>query len=454
MTSDKKLPPQKSRYARGEDRVTGKNKTKNEELITSATDTSKEVLEDGVGKLSIKGKSDLDSKADNHQKNEDKVQTLTEAFDDQPKPSKTKSDKSSLIPMAEKEALDEIKDDDSTLLPGELKPSTEDEAERVKPKVNGTAYLALAQTDAKKGATSAQEDSAVAVANDLKTPLRIFQVYYEGWQRDLLDPNFTGLDNSKSTAEAKEFSVYEQLLSSQHVKDVELWGALSWRFTEMTGLTGKDLIKAIQARPGNDIYFCNPYPQNEALYSNGWQQGETAHPQFLAMAKAIFQVTGLPLEELTSISSPELFSSTNFMVGTPRFWNAYLPWVKEVMSQANKKLPPMVRDLMHSKLADDQGLHNGATYVPFIVERLFPIFMKTRGQTLRSYKVPVPEREKELNVHLKLLREMKNVAYNSRSAWLGVCWVNYRNLYFAQVNGKDWCNKNLKAITPTDIKFS
>ena len=54
----------------------------------------------------------------------------------------------------------------------------------------------------------------------------------------------------------------------------------------------------------------------------------------------------------------------------------------------------------------------------------------------------------------KLLREMKDVAHRTKSAWLGVCWVNYRNLYLTQVNGKEWSVKNLRAITPTDIKFS
>lgn len=321
-------------------------------------------------------------------------------------------------------------------------------------KTNGIDLPSAATETLPKTDSGLEKDLAKKPAGSIKSPLRIFQVYYEGWQRDLLDPNFSGLDNSKSDSETKEFAVYEQLLASDYVKDAQLWGALSWRFAEMTGMSGGDLIKSIQSHPGNDVYFCNPYPQNEALFHNGWQQGETAHPQFLAMAKAVFEVTGLPVEELTSISSSDLFSSTHFMVATPQFWQEYLPWVKNVLSMANKKLPPKVRDLMHSKLADERNLHNGATYVPFIVERLFPVFMKTEGKSLKPYKIPLPERERELNVHLKLLREMKDVAYRTKSAWLGVCWANYRNLYFAQVNGKEWCDKYLRAITPTEIKFS
>jgi len=141
-------------------------------------------------------------------------------------------------------------------------------------------------------------------------------------------------------------------------------------------------------------------------------------------------------------------------VATPKFWQSYLPWVNQVLSLANKKLPPNIRDLMHSKMADDRDLHKGATYVPFIVERLYPVFMKTAGKDLSYKKIALPALDAQLNVHLKLLREAKNLAHSSKSAWLGALWVNYRNLYFIQTKGKEWCTKYLRTITPTDIKFS
>lgn len=321
-------------------------------------------------------------------------------------------------------------------------------------KEQGDALPEVASGPLPKAETGLEKDLVKKPAGSLKSPLRIFQIYSEPWQRDLLDPNFAPLDNSKGNSELMDFAVFEQLLKSDYVKDAQLWGALSWRFAELTGMSGADWVKNIQSHPGYDVYFCNPYPQIEALYHNGWMQGETAHPQFFALSQAIFQVTGLPLDELTSLNPSDNFSSANFFVASPKFWAAYLPWVRNILTLANKKLPPKVRDLMHSKLADKQGVHNGATYIPFIIERLFPVFMKTAGKSLKSYKIALPERERELNVHLKLLREMKDVAHRTKSAWLGVCWVNYRNLYLTQINGKEWSKKYLRSITPTDIKFS
>jgi hypothetical protein len=106
---------------------------------------------------------------------------------------------------------------------------------------------------------------------------------------------------------------------------------------------------------------------------------------------------------------------------------------------------------MHSKTADPRDKE--ATYVPFLIERLFPIFLMTAGKNLETFKIALPKPEAALNVHLKLLREMKDVAIKTKSAWLAACWVNYRNLYLTQVNGKEWCLKYLRQITPTDIKF-
>ena len=292
------------------------------------------------------------------------------------------------------------------------------------------------------------------VIGSLKSDLRIFQIHYESWQKELLDPLFIALDNSKSTSELLEFDVFVRLFKSEYINGAKLWGALSWRFAEKTAMSGRDLINAIQANPGYDVYFCNPIPENEALYHNMWLQGEVSHPQFLALVQEIFKVTGLPLDTLIAIESGESVSAANYFVGTPRFWQAYLVWVQNILTVANKKLPPKIRDLMHSSVADDRNLHGGASYVPFIVERLFPLFMKLHSDQIKGFKILIPEREKELNVHVKLLREMKEMAHKTRSAWLAACWVNYRNLYLMQVKGKDWCQNYLNKITPIEIKFN
>ena len=313
----------------------------------------------------------------------------------------------------------------------------------------GTAKVEAAPLP--KADAKLEKNLAASSTGALQSPLRIFQIYKEAWQRDLLDRSFIALDNMKINSEMQDFEVLRQLEKSDYILGAKLWGALSWRFTERTGMTGADLIKSIESNPGFDVYYCNPAPQTEGLFHNLWLHGETAHPQFLALSQALFKTLGLPEQYLTSIVPSEHFATANYFIGTPKFWAAYIPWIINLFNTANKKLPPAIRDLMHSKTADPRDKE--ATYVPFLIERLFPIFLMTAGKNLKTFKIALPKPEAALNVHLKLLREMKDVAVKTKSAWLAACWVNYRNLYLTQVNGKEWCLKYLRQITPTDIKF-
>lgn len=305
----------------------------------------------------------------------------------------------------------------------------------------------------KEMVTIETETTPPPLLGSLDSDIRIFQIYFESWQKELLDPNFASIDNSGSNSELLEFDVFLRLFSSDYIKGAKLWGALSWRFSEKTGLTGPQLMSVINENPGFDVYFCNPTPDNEALYHNMWLQGEASHPQFLEVVRAVFIACELPLDTLVSIEAVENSSVSNFFVGTSEFWQSYLSWVRNILTTANKKMPSEIRDVMHSTMADNRGLHGGASYVPFIVERLFPLFMKLHADHLKGFKVQVLEREKELDVHLKLLREMKVLSYNSKSLWLAACWVNYRNLYLTQVKGREWCQKYLGSITPQAIKF-
>jgi hypothetical protein len=321
--------------------------------------------------------------------------------------------------------------------------------------VKAKSAMAVVETKVETPAVDAKLESNLAKQppRALNSPIRVFQIYFEGWQRELLDPAFYPLDNSRSTSELMEFNVFDQLQKNAATQGASLWGALSWRFGEKTGMSGAELVKQIVDHPGYDVYFCNPHPYNEALYHNMWLQGEISHPKFLEIATAFFNAVGLDTKELREIEPSTSFAAANYFVASPKFWDKFIPFVKRVLVTADKRLPPAIRDLIHSKVADDKGLHPGATYIPFIVERLFIAFMRTEGKDLKSFKVALPERERELNVHLKLLREMKDVAHRTKSAWLAACWVNYRNLYFSQTNGKDWCEKNLRTITPTEVLF-
>ncbi|MBW8911483.1 MAG: hypothetical protein JF564_06280, partial [Sphingomonas sp.] len=248
-------------------------------------------------------------------------------------------------------------------------------------KVNGTAsreavMAAAAEPKSMRGAKAktkmplappGNDDSAFVTevaaqaAVPPHSPVRVFQIFYEPWHRDLLDPAFAPFDNCGVTAELMEFDVFERISRSAAIQGADYWGALSWRFTEKTGLTGADLIKIMEAHPDVDVFYCNPHVNNEALFHNMWVQGETCHANFLEISRALFAATGLPVTEFDLTLPSTSFSAANYFVARPAFWDAYLPFIRKVITLAEQKLSPNARQLLHSQAADDRGLHGGST---------------------------------------------------------------------------------------------
>ena len=283
--------------------------------------------------------------------------------------------------------------------------------------------------------------------------IKIFQIYYHDRQLPFLDPDFEPYDNAGDKSPLLEFNVFAKLLQSNKLQDAKLWGALSWKFGQKTGLTGARFKQEIAANPGYDVYFCNPHAEVEALYHNLWLQGEVSHPNFIALSKEIFEVAGLPAELLTEIQPSLNFATANYFVATPSFWKRYAAFISRILLAANKKLSPTARAIMFSSTADPTGVHAEASYIPFIVERLFSVFLRTEGHDFRACKISPQDPQGSVNVHLKLLGEMRTLALRTKSSWMASCWVNYRNLYLTNAHGAPWAQRYLKSITPQTVVF-
>lgn len=287
-----------------------------------------------------------------------------------------------------------------------------------------------------------------------RAPAKIFSIYYQEDQREQLDPAFIPVDNSGNHSHLLEFDVFRRLSESAQTQGAEYWGALSWKFNQKTGLTGAELYKIIEDNPGHDCYFCNPHPEVESLYHNIWIQGETAHPNFLQLAAEFFKAAGLDPQWLTAIFPSQYFAAANYFVANGKFWRAYLDFVGGVLAEADKNLPPRIKQTLHSSVADPKSVHADAGYWPFLVERLFSVFIATRAGGLKLFKFKTKASPAlEANVHHKLLLQMKDAAWQSKSSWMAVCWVNYRNLYLAEAFGKGWMRKMIGRITPRSIVF-
>lgn len=283
--------------------------------------------------------------------------------------------------------------------------------------------------------------------------IKVFNIYYREEQKAALDKDFVPYDNSGNNSHLLEFDVFRKLHGSEQTRDLKYWGALSWKFQQKTGLTGRALLDIIEANPGHDCYFCNPHPEIESIYHNVWVQGEAVHPNFLSLSRAFFKAAELNQNLLDAITPSKYFASANYFVANAGFWHAYLAFISQVLDKAEKNLSLQVKQAMHSSYADSGSLHADAGYWPFIIERLFSVFLIMRSHEFGVFKFPVVGSRLEENVHHKLLLQMKDAAWQSKSNWLAVCWVNYRNLYLNEVYGREWVRVHLEAITPNKVEF-
>jgi len=300
-----------------------------------------------------------------------------------------------------------------------------------------------------------KQGRVVAVQTEAPTPaaVPIHQIYFRDDQRQSLDEDLLPYNNSGQAGALLEFEVFERLMGEGGMGSAPRWGAVSWKFFAKTGLRGADLAGLIQADPGWDLYFCNPNPENEAIYINLWQQGVVVHPGFRELCQAVFEAAGLELQQLDAVMPSKAFSTCNYFVGSHAFWSSYLPFVRDLIDRAQATLPTAVRRVLDSSAGDPRDLHAGASYWPFIVERLLPAYLRGPGALLNVRKLTLSGPESRLNSHLRRLREMKDVAHRTRSQWLYSCWLNYRNLYLLQANGREWCVRYLPQLTPAKIVF-
>jgi hypothetical protein len=281
----------------------------------------------------------------------------------------------------------------------------------------------------------------------------VFQIHFDEAHRVSLDPDLIPYDNAGRCGPLREFEVFERLAADEGVQLSPLWGAVSWKFFAKTGLSGEALAQAVHDHPGCDLYYCNPSPEHEALFANFWHQGQTAHPGLRDIGQAVFAAAGVAPGEFDLVMPSSAFSSCNYFVAGPAFWRSYLPFVRNIVDRATADLPEATRLALESSVADPRNLHAGASYWPFIIERLLPLYLRGPGAGLKTHKIVLPTAEARLNPHLRRLREMKDVAHRTRSQWLYSCWLHFRNLYLLQTAGRDWCTRYLPQLNPSPVVF-
>jgi hypothetical protein len=254
-------------------------------------------------------------------------------------------------------------------------------------------------------------------------------------------------------AEALEFDVFRRLSTSRSIASLSHWGAVSWRFFEKTGMTGRELLELVRASPEVDLWYCNPSPYLEGLFHSNWHHGHTTHPALLDIARAFFSAAGLPVQDLSRLHPSSHFSTANYFVGSPRFWAAYLRFVSNAIQRAETGMPREWLTKLHSSDADPRDLHHRSTYLPFIIERLLPTFLRGPGSHLHIRRYLCHREEAKLDSDLRALRELKDCAIAEQSVPLAREWMQRRNVCVRRRAPPDWWEQFAELLNPVEIIF-
>jgi hypothetical protein len=341
---------------------------------------------------------------------------------------------------------------------GRGRPSKQDKAQEIAA-VKGTARQV--QQDAPnappvQAADTFQQTSTLFGSVQVLNPsinVKMFQIYFKAEQKKKLDPDMIHFDNSRRKNHLLEYDVFRRLAASDQVHDCDYWGALSWKFGEVMGFGAAAMKAFIAKNPGYDIYFCNPHPTIEGVYENMWVQGEISHPNFMQLSREFMQAAGLDESALNRVVPANYMASANYFVASTAFWKEYLVFIDTALERAEQNLSQDTLALLLSPVADNKGLHNGANYVPFIVERLLTEFLISNMSRFRAIKVRSPKQEAKLNEHHKSLRTLKDLAIRSQNTALLDCWRSYRNLLLSALAAPDALRPYAALLSNKDVHF-
>lgn len=208
---------------------------------------------------------------------------------------------------------------------------------------------------------------------------KIYQIYYLEEQKDKLDPAFIPYDNIENPRpELQEWYVWDKLYQQCVDENLDYWGIISWKFHDKTNLTGEQFVSYIEQNPGYDVYFVNPAIVNEAVFLNGWEQGDVHHPNLSNIGTEFFEKIGytdISLKETVLDRNVMMFA--NYFVASREFWTKLMDISRKIFSEAEDD-PEFKRRVFAAGLSN-YNLNKALPNFPFIIERLASTLIELEG---------------------------------------------------------------------------
>lgn len=166
----------------------------------------------------------------------------------------------------------------------------------------------------------------------------------------------------------REVALFLRMYHAERHKEAEYTAMMSPKFGSKTRLRGAQFISFMDANPGYDVYFINPFPQNAYYSFNVWSHGEHCHPGLTLLAQNLFDRAGFGFNIAgMGRNCPATLLYSNYWVGNELFWDRFMDLNLRLLST----LENMSERDRAPYFAQDADYADPVPVLPFVFERLF-----------------------------------------------------------------------------------
>ena len=213
--------------------------------------------------------------------------------------------------------------------------------------------------------------------------LTIHQIWYRDEQQPVLDGRLKHWDNRENLRpEWCEYWIMRQAYQQFEQHFDSLTGFFSWKFKEKLGIDVAQIEGLIQAHPGADCYIFSPAVFQVAFYRNVWHQAEVWHPGMTRIAQNLLEALGHHIDLANSIDHHLSTAYANYWIGSRPFWQAYFNFMEPVFAHIEEKKDKPDSPFWQHRYGSTggQGHVQSLPIIPYLVERLFSVFVKQHPQ--------------------------------------------------------------------------
>ena len=261
-------------------------------------------------------------------------------------------------------------------------------------------------------------NGSITRAIDRMSGIFIYQILNHYTNPADLDPGFLVLDNSANERpDWFEYWPIRKFLQNESLDEEAFYGFLSPKFKYKTNLSAAAAHEFVgQDTRTTDVVLLSPSIHLTAYHWNVFVYGDTVHPGLMKVADQFFRRIGQPtnLHALVTNSRNEVYS--NYMIGKPKFWRAWLEITEELFTLAESPEDPVGAELRKPTLyRGDKGVQMKI----FIMERIATWILARDSRFVARVRDPFVARSRIYKLPGAIVCDALKIAYvtNSREEY-------------------------------------